>query len=99
MGSITKETCYRIWMCYREIEVGKRLLEDIEKRLRDGDEPTPLNPQDSHSVYTFGIPNGKDSYRMLNVDPRLARSVIKAQIAEKEKELIIVTEEARIELG
>ena len=36
---------------------------------------------------------------MLNVDPRLARSVIKAQIAEKEKELIIVTEEARIELG
>lgn len=96
---ISKPTAHRIWNAHHEIELGKKLLEDIEKALSDprGDS----NPRDAFGrrcSYTLGIPTGHASERMLDVAPRIAAHVIRAHIAEMEKELADACICARIEM-
>lgn len=46
----------------------------------------------------LGIPNGENGHRIFDVNPQLAESVIRAHIAQKQAELVVVNEQARIEL-
>lgn len=48
---------------------------------------------------SLGVPSGPDSYRLFNVNPRLAESVIQAHIARQKSDLIELCESAKIELG
>ena len=97
---ITQETSARIWTCYREIDAGRKLLEDAQKELtRNPDEdPFPKDPFGKKRGLQLGIPSGRDSTRLFDVAPRLAISVIRAHIAECEKNLVEANEQARIEL-
>lgn len=100
---ITKKTAEDIWQCYREIEAGKKLLQDMEKVEKD-------NPKHKYAQYLkdafghrqelqLGIPMGGSSHRLFGVSPKLALSVIRSHIATKRAELVEVNERARIELG
>jgi hypothetical protein len=98
---ITKETAIRIWTCYHEIEIGTKLMTDLEENLKKHPEDNP-NPRDEFGrqrALTLGVPSGSNSHRMLDVAPRLAVSVIRAHIADKERDLAEANEQARIELG
>lgn len=98
---ISLETAAAIWNCYREINVGAKLLADLEEALEQRDDnPNPRDAFGRQRPFSLGVPSGSDSsQRMFDVAPRLAVSVIRAHIAEKRRELIVANEQARIELG
>ncbi len=98
-GLISKETCERIWCCYREIESGKKLLGTMTEALARGDEPTLKDAFGRQRQLQLGIPSGESGHRLYDVPPQLATSVIRAHIAEKERALVEFNEQARIELG
>lgn len=99
---ISKNTAERIWCCYREIAAAKSLLEDMQKaaeefhgdayagRLRDA--------FGRRSNLQLGVPSGKSSHQLFDVNPELAKSVIIAHIATKQAELVAANEQARMEL-
>lgn len=99
---ITQKTAENIWSCYREIEAGKKLLQDMEKAEKDN----PRRKHEQHLKDAFGhkqelqlgIPMGESGHRLYGVSPKLALSVIRAHIAEKEGELVEMNECARVEL-
>lgn len=104
---ITRETAERIWRAYREIETAEKLLKDMaevrEQEFRweqdkKKHEPTLKDAFGRRQHLQLGIPSGESSHRLFNVSPQLADSVIKAHIANKQKELVEAQESARIEL-
>jgi hypothetical protein len=97
---ITVETAAQIWTCYREIAAGKKLLEDAEKQLHSEpkEDPFPRDPFGRKRGLQLGVPSGENSHRLFDVPPRLALSVIRAHIAEQERQLVVANEAARIEL-
>ena len=98
MGNISMEAAHRIWTAHREIEVGQKLLADIAAAKDKGGDPTPLDPFGRRRQFSFGVPMGDSGERMFNVSNALAVSVIKAHIADKQRELVEATEIARLEM-
>ncbi len=104
---ITKATASRIWNAHHDIENGKKILADMEEQIRragnhDKGAEHESNPRDAfgkHRCLTLGIPTDNRSERMLDVQPRLAIAIIKAHIADKEKDLIEASQIAVIEAG
>lgn len=101
---ITKETCERIWHCYREIAAGKKLLADIAEEMKNAPAGEPYAPKLEDAFgrprdLQLGIPSGDNGHRLFRVPYRLAESVIRAHVAAKEAELVEANEQARIELG
>ena len=100
---ITRETAAQIWDCYREIDTAKNLLSDIEETRKEERiekfAPTLKDAFGRRKNLQLGVPIGSDGHRLFNVDPRLAESVIRAHIANKESELKRAQEQARIELN
>jgi len=98
-STISMEAAQRLWLAHREIEVGRKLLVDIEETLKDIRHPTPLDPHHrGRRGYSLGIPMGDSGERILGVSPRLAKAVIEAHIAEKQRDLAEACIAARIEL-
>lgn len=104
---ITRETAERIWIAYREIETAEKLLTDMAKEREDQfrweqdkgkHEPTLKDAFGRRRHLQLGVPSGENSHRVFDVSPQLAESVIKAHIANKEKELVEAQESARMEL-
>ncbi len=99
---ISKETAERIWNCHREIATAKTLLSELETEVRKcGDEGGNPNPRDvfgRQKPYQLGVPSGPGSHRLYDVHPKLAVSIIRAHIAEKEADLVKANEAARLEL-
>ncbi len=95
---ITQETAGRIWNCYREIETAQELLKELTEKLKTEKDDTPLGSPGRRNNYQLGIPFGDTAHTLYNVQPKLALSVIRAHIAEKERELVEANEQARIEL-
>jgi hypothetical protein len=97
-GIISKRAAHRIWSAHREIEVGTKLLADINEALSRHDDPTPLDDFGRRRSYSLGVPVTDSSQRMMDVSPRLAAAVIEAHIAEKQRDLVEATLAARIEM-
>ncbi|MFA9286088.1 hypothetical protein ACCQ08_14980 [Comamonas sp. SY3] len=99
---ITQETAALIYQAYREIESGLKILEDMktirERQGLDKHAPTIKDAFGRPRHLQLGIPSGENSHRVLDVDPVLAESVIRAHIENKRAELASVQERARIEL-
>lgn len=100
---ISQETAARIWGCYREIGAAKKILSDMEEEAaRHHDEQHPENLRDAFGrrrQLELGIPSGESSHRLFDVGSELAKSVIRAHIAEKQAALVAANEQARIELS
>lgn len=94
---ISSECARRIWLAHREIEVAKKLLNDIEIAHKNGDDPTPLDAFGRRRAFTFGVPMGNDGHRLLDVSPFLAVRVLETHIADKQRELAEASQAALIE--
>ena len=97
-GLISMAAAHRIWTAHREIEAGTKLLANIDDALQRGEDATPLDPFGRRRPYQLGAPMGDNTHKLLNVNPRLARHVIEAHIAEMRRELVEATLAARIEM-
>ena len=95
---ITQQAAAEIWNCYREIQNGQKLLPDMEKALREGEDPNPRDAFGRQRNLQLGVPSGDNCHRLFDVAPKLAISVIRAHIAEKERALVEANEKARLEL-
>ena len=98
---ISQETAGRIWNCYREIAAGEKLLEDMaesQSQYRDVRAETLKDAFGDRRHLSLGVPSGDSCRQMFDVAPGLAKSVIKAHIANKRAELAEANEQARIEL-
>ena len=100
---ISQETAANRYHAYREIEAGKKLLEDMQKEMErsselDKTEPRLTDAFGRRKHLQLGIPSGHNCHQLLNVAPQLAESVIRAHIANKEAELVCIQEQAHIEL-
>lgn len=99
-GIITQQTAYDIWLAYREIDVSKLLIKEIDEAVAQGKDPTPLDAFGRRSKgFELGVPMSDASRRIFQVEPKLAKSVITAHIAEQEAILKKANERARIELA
>ncbi len=96
---ISKGTAADIWSAYSEIEKARKLMEDMEAEMEKGNDPNPHDAFGRRRNLTLGVPMGDNSSRLLDVQPKLAISVIRAHIAAKQSELEEANERARIELG
>lgn len=99
---ISKETASIIWHCYREIEVAEELLAEMAKQPKHfaGEHPESISKTfDRQACYQLGVPTIGSSYRLYNVNPKLAEQVIKAHIESKKDELHTAMITARRELG
>lgn len=103
---ITQETAARIWQAYREIETAEKLLTDMaavreQEHMRQAEAkyaPTLRDAFGRRQQLQLGVPSGENGHRIFDVSPVLAESVIKAHIANKQKELVEAQESARMEL-
>lgn len=97
---ITQQTAYSIYACHREILCAKELLKTMEEHIRDPDwHQLPKDAFGRARGLQLGVPSGESSHRLYDVPHRLATSVIRAHIAEQERKLVEVNEQARIELN
>jgi hypothetical protein len=103
MGNVARKTAERIWIAYREIETGEKLLVDMEaaaSRLEvDPHAPTLKDAFGRLRHLQLGVPSGVGGHHLFDVSPVLAVSVIRAHIAAKRAELAEASECARIELA
>jgi hypothetical protein len=103
MGLIKQETAALVWECYREIEMGEKLLSDL--RLMRKEEPFDKDKQKLRDAFgrrrnlQLGVPNGENCHRLFDVSPTLAESIIITHIENKRAELVEVNERAKIELN
>ena len=99
---IKQETAAAIWTAYREIENGRKLLEDMktirEREKLDKHAPTIKDAFGTPRHLQLGIPSGENSHRILDVSPVLAESIIRAHIEKKCAALTELQEVAKIEL-
>lgn len=96
---ITQATASRIWIAYNEIEKAEKLIAEMEEAARAGRDPNPRDPFGQRRNLQLGVPYGSDNaHRLFDVRPELAKSVIRAHIAEKQADLVAANEQARIEL-
>lgn len=102
---ITQKTAERIWIAYREITTGEKLLEDMakerERDLHRIDEHAPVlrDAFGRERHLQLGVPSGQNGHRLFEVSPVLAESCIRAHIEHKRTELAEAQEVARIELS
>jgi hypothetical protein len=84
-----------------EIAAGEKLLKDMEeagKWEHDKTAPTLKDAFGHRQHLQLGIPIGDNGHRLLEVSPVLGQSMIRAHIAQKQKELVEANEMARVEL-
>jgi len=100
---IKQETAAKIWDAYREIEIAKGLLSELEEIKKQSqpekNAPTLKDAFGRIRHFQMGIPTGDNSHRLFQVSPYLAESVIRAHIENKKSELAEANEQARIELS
>lgn len=95
---ISKQTAYDIWVCYDEIAKASKLGEDMEKQLRDGEYPSLRDTFGRSRCLQLGVPTFESGHRLYDVQPKLAMSILRAHVAEKQAELVACNERARTEL-
>jgi hypothetical protein len=95
---ITQDLAWRIWCCYREIEVSTNLVKKLSVEMA-GDKLPDLRDSFGHRRnLQLGVPSGDNCHRIFDLDANLALAVIRAHIANKNEELLILNEESKHQL-
>ena len=97
MAILSRETASQVFAAHHDLEVGRKLLTDLDDVIRQERGPAPWDTHTTHKRYTLGVPSGHGE-RILDLSPRLARAIIEAHIADKERQLIEVSLRAKLEL-
>ncbi len=97
---ITKETISELGRVYRDIEAAEGLLAEVDEQLAKQEERIDFhgNVQGPYRRCQLGWPSSDSSYRLFNVEPKIARAVIVAHLADQRAKLEKLNEVARIEV-
>jgi hypothetical protein len=102
MNELTNETIETIYHCRREIETAQKLLDELKKEEKrdpyDRREPTLKDSWGHRRNLQLGIPSSDTGRTLYSVPWTLAKYVIEAHIAAKQKELAEAHVRARMEL-
>jgi hypothetical protein len=90
---VSYQMAYEIWMAHREIEVGEKLLADIQETMERGQGETPVD-RSSRQGFQLGVPNG-NGHRLLYLDPGLAQKIIEQSIALQRDRLVELADRVR----
>ena len=104
---LSKSVCEKIWHCHREIETANNLLTEVGKLIVENKQARALGDRaiglkdvfGSDQYLQLGVPTGKNSQRLFHVSFDLAEPIIRAHIANKQAELVELSEMARLELA
>lgn len=99
---ISVETIKEMGRVYREIESGEKLLAQIDEELKKEKELPDFygNMKTNARKCQLGWPGITDnsSFRIFQVEPRIARSVVVAHLADQRAMLVKLNELARLEI-
>lgn len=100
---ISQKLCEEMWQAYREIDVSETMLDDMSKELAKHSEPDRSMPRLKDAFgyrkqIQMGVPSGSNCHRLFDVAPDLAKSVIKAHIANKKALLTELNERVKMEI-
>lgn len=98
MSDISKATAQRIWNAHREMEVGQKLLEEVDAATKGGAPDTPGHDYGRSRGFQLGIPSKPSCHQLLNVSANLVPHIINAHIANQQKELAEACLCAKMEL-
>ena len=98
---ITLATVKEIYSVYRDIEAGEKLLVEVDAELAKEKDSIGFHGevQSVARNCNLGWPSmSNDSYRMYNVEAKIARAVIVAHLADQKAKLEKLNEVARLEV-
>jgi len=87
---ITKKTATEIARTHLDIEAAEKLLEEVDKELANEKERRGFHGEINYTARhcQLGWPSlSGDGYRLYSVEPRIARAVIVAHIADQHAKL------------
>lgn len=93
---IDRQTATDIALAYREIETAEKLLSEIQKSLKDREQPDIRDAFGrQQGGLQLGVPSGENSHRLFNVPWTLCKPVIEAHIATQRAQLEALCVKAR----
>lgn len=95
---ISKETCYKIWNAWNEIEKSEILITDMKKAYKETGSTDLDDSFGRPQGITLGVPSGHDSHRIFGVPLDLSVKIIEAHIENQKKKLEELKAIATIEL-
>ena len=98
---ITKETATKIAWTHQQIEDSNKLISDMAEVLKNDEEktePALYNAFGEKKGLQLGVPSGKGSHRIFDVNAALSVKIIEEHIKSKEKRLEELMAIATIEL-
>ena len=99
MKDIAEDTARQIAFCYREIEVGTKLLMQIEGAIRDRKPPDIRDAFGrAQNGLQLGVPSGESGHRLFNVPWSLAQPIIEAHVASQRAALRALSVKAMAEM-
>lgn len=82
---ITKETAYKVWNCYHEIEKSEKLLADMQEQLAKTGDMNLIDAFGRKQNLQLGIPCGNEAHRIFDVRPNLAIRIIEQHISDQQE--------------
>lgn len=96
---ITKEIAVKIYNCYREIEEGGKMIEELKKSINDKGDFELKDQWGNSKGLELRIPSGQTSYSIRTVPFHLALDVIKEHTENQKVELERLKEICRVQLA
>ncbi len=94
---VSFQMAYEIWISHREIEVGEKLLADIQETMARDPGETPVD-RSHRRGFELGLPEGS-ARRLLYLDPGLAQQIIEQNIKLQRTRLVELSDKVRQELA
>lgn len=82
---ITKETAYKVWNCYHEIEKSEKLLADMQEQLAKTGDMNLIDAFGRKQNLQLGIPCGNASQSIFDIRPNLAIRIIEQHISDQQE--------------
>lgn len=97
---ITIETATDIALAHREIKAAEELLTEVEKAISTHTHQCDLRDAFGRRVggLQLGVPSGRDSQRLFQVEWKLAKPILQAHIASMRANLMVLNQKAAAEL-
>ncbi len=96
---ITQETATDIALAYRDIKIASELLEEVQKAILNNNGDSDVRDAFGRRVggLQLGVPSGRDSQRLFNLDWELAKPIIQAHIAKTKAKIEALNQKALAE--
>ena len=98
MGVISKKTAAEIFNCHNEIDKANQLIKDMAESYKSNGDVKLQDAFGERNGMQLGVPSGRGSHTLFNVDIDLSFKIIEKHIEQKTKRLDELMAIANIEL-